>query len=284
LRSVESEGHASDSSSPGATLALDMPVGKKLNGLVTAVASFGCFVDVGIERQGLLPRSKISTEFFEDINDVVQPGQTVTVWVVENTEEKLTFTMIDESTETDLSYVESLGPGEFVEGTVVAIHDFGIFVQIPQPDGRPSIQGLVPISQMSEGFVEHPGLEVEVGQQVMVRKTKVERGKVSFSMKAAKEGALRSGTQDLSGFQDISTSTWIKGRVDGCKSFGIYVTVKDPKGGPDVVGLVHVSQIRDGFIMDPAREVQTGQEVNVRVLKVDLDTGRLNLSMKKIPS
>jgi len=64
-------------------------------------------------------------------------------------------------------------------------------------------------------------------------------------------------------------------------SFGVFVSVEPPGGGRAARGLVHIMDIKDGFVEKTEDEVEIGQEVQVRVKAVDIDAGRLDLSMKK---
>ena len=74
---------------------------------------------------------------------------------------------------------------------------------------------------------------------------------------------------------DLQSGMRLKGRVTNVTSFGAFVDI-----GVQQDGLVHVSELADRFIKDPTTVVHVGQLVDVRVLGVDADTGRISLSMK----
>jgi len=285
----EDEGDQEEGDWAARMLVQDLEVGQELNGIVNSVAPFGCFVDVGAERDGLVHISRISEGFVDDIESIVQPGQAVKVWVLGvSPQGKLSLTMVkskgtDDSGSADLTGFQDLSPEEWLEGTVAAVTDFGLFVAVSAPGGGPVAQGLVHISQIRDGFVEHPAEEAEVGQSVQVRVLQADpgSGKLKLSMKQPAERQIMSpDSQDVSAFQGTSPAQWIKGRVHHTVPFGIFVDVEPPAGGQPVQGMVHITEIRDGFVDDPSEEADIGQEVSVRVLNVDAAAGRLSLSMK----
>merc|ERR1711879_1099023 len=85
---------------------------------------------------------------------------------------------------------------------------------------------------------------------------------------------------DVSGFSDVPDTAWLPGVVRSVTNYGAFVAVSPPDGGAAVDGLLHISQIKEGFIEDPGEELELEQEVSVRVLKVEVGAGRLALSMR----
>merc|ERR1712122_238267 len=105
---------------------------------------------------------------------------------------------------------------------------------------------------------------LEVGQEVRVRvaSVDVERGRLGLSMKAdgGAAGGLRTPV-DVSAFESISPEVWLKGTVANIAQFGAFVTVTTEDGSASAEGLVHITQIRDGFIENVEDELEAGQEV-----------------------
>jgi len=81
----------------------------------------------------------------------------------------------------------------------------------------------------------------------------------------------------MSPFEGLHPETWLNGKVARCAPFGAFVTVT-AEGGEEGDGLVHITQIRDGFIESVEDELEPGQEVKVRV--VGVENGKMSLSMK----
>src|SRR5690625_51571 len=67
----------------------------------------------------------------------------------------------------------------------------------------------------------------------------------------------------------------IKGKVTGIKPFGAFVTVDEKKQG-----LVHISEIAHGFVNDIHEELKVGEEVKVKILKIEEKSGRISLSIR----
>jgi len=261
----------------------DLVVGQKLSGIVTRVCEFGCFVDVGAERPGLVHISRVTDAFCEDIESVVQPGQGVTVWVVGvNEEGKLSLSMIEEQQErgSECKAFEDVAPDEWLTATVQSATDFGLIVSLAPPGGGPVAQGMVHISQIKEGFVEHPAEEAEIGQEVRVRVLET-NPRLRLSMK---ELRTTSGppSGNIAAFQGVSPEEWLQGEVQYAAPFGIFVKLDAPDGSGPFQGLVHVSQIRNGFVDNPAEEAKAGEVVRVRITHVDVQGGKLSLSMKPL--
>lgn len=151
-----------------------------LQGKVTKIEMFGAFVDVGLEVPGLVHISMLRSEPVNRVEDVVQPGQEVQVWVhrVDPVAGRLELTMIRPL----LVEWKDLRPGVSLRGKVVKLEKFGAFVDVGAE--RP---GLVHISEMSRDYVADPGQVVKVGDEVDVVVLEADRKKrqIRFSMKAA---------------------------------------------------------------------------------------------------
>ena len=132
-----------------------------LKGIVTKIELFGAFVDVGVDTLGLVHISKIKREPLKRIQDVLQEGQEIDVWVerVDPESSRLELTMIRPI---QLDW-KDIKPGMKVTGEVVRLEKFGVFVEIGAV--RP---GLVHVSEMSSGYISDPSDLVKVGDQVEV--------------------------------------------------------------------------------------------------------------------
>lgn len=175
-----------------------LEVGQQYTGTVVNTAPFGAFVDIGAERQGLVHISCLKDGFVDNVDDVVQAGDDVEVWVKSVTDDgKLGLTMVESKIgggggrpargPVDLSGFVDHVWGDRMDGKVVSITNFGCFVEVTPPDGGAGPQqGLVHVSEMSDGFVEDPWSIVEVGQEVsvLVKDVDTDAGRLSLSMKS----------------------------------------------------------------------------------------------------
>ncbi|CAE8623070.1 unnamed protein product, partial [Polarella glacialis] len=153
-----------------------LQVGAKYTGTVVSTAGFGAFVNIGAERDGLVHVSCVKEGFVENIDDELQAGQQVTVWVKQVVDGKLGLTMVESKlssgggprTKADLSKFKDLTWGDRLKGTVVSVTNFGAFVSVMPPSGGDATQGLVHVSEMSDTYVEDPFSVVQQGQEVEV--------------------------------------------------------------------------------------------------------------------
>lgn len=152
----------------------------KLKGTVKQVQLAGAIIDVGIEEcDALLHISQIRRRRVNNVRDVLEEGQKVTVWVrsVDHENARLDVTMI-EPPALDWNEIEE---GQILTGKVVRIEKFGVFVDIGAE--RP---GLVHISEMAHGYINKPEDVVSKGQEVEVKVIGINRSKrqIDLSMKA----------------------------------------------------------------------------------------------------
>lgn len=262
-----------------------LEVGSKHKGTVRSIVAFGAFVDIGAERDGLVHISQITDQRVNNVRDYLEEGEEIEVWVSKIENNRLGLTMLEGGSgggaRADVSPFTSVSPDEWLTGTVATVTNFGAFVKVVGPDGAEA-SGLVHISQLSDGFVEDPRDHVTEGQEVKVRVTQVDPGenRMSLSMKdGSGDGEAPREPVDLSPFADVASSEWLTGIVKRTAPFGAFVTVTAP--GTDVTtdGLVHITRISDGYVADVEDEVQVGQEVQVRIESVDIDEGKLGLTM-----
>eukprot|EP00929_Paragymnodinium_shiwhaense_P033779 TRINITY_DN1848_c0_g4_i1.p2 TRINITY_DN1848_c0_g4~~TRINITY_DN1848_c0_g4_i1.p2 ORF type:complete len:467 (-),score=170.77 TRINITY_DN1848_c0_g4_i1:192-1592(-) len=270
-----------------------LEAGQKYKGTVRSVLDFGAFVDIGAEVDGLVHISRVANERVNDIYEYLQEGQEIDCWVSEIRDDgKLGLSMVESKigggggrrAPADLTPFGELNPDDFYDGVVARTAPFGAFVTVKLPDG-PEADGLVHISQIRDGFVDNVDDELSEGQEVKVRVLMVdmERNQMKLSMKEGFGGGGGGGGRqsvDLAPFEAIEENTWLTGKVARIAAFGAFVTVTAP-GGEVADGLVHVTQIRDGFVERVEDELQEGQEVQVRIQSVDTYSGKMSLSMKE---
>lgn len=158
----------------------DVKEGEQLQGKVTKTELFGAFVDVGLEREGMVHISMLKRGHVNRVEDMVNVGDTVDVWVhrIDPSSGRLELTMV-EPLEMDW---KDLKPQMRVKGKVVRLESFGAFVDIGAE--RP---GLVHVSELSNDYVPNPSDIVKVGDEVEVTVLEINRKKrqIRLSMKEA---------------------------------------------------------------------------------------------------
>jgi small subunit ribosomal protein S1 len=133
------------------------------------------------------------------------------------------------------------------------------------------VDGLVHVSELSWRHVDHPSEVVQVGQEIEVEVLSVEpeRDRVSLSLKNTQEDPWQAFARAH------GTGDFVAGTITKLVPFGAFIKVAD-----GIEGLAHISELSEQHIELPEQVVQLGQEVQVRVIDVDLDRRRISLSLK----
>ncbi len=157
--------------------------GMQCEGVVRNLQPYGAFVDIGAERDGLLHISQVGEGFVQRLEDVLQVGQSIVVWVRDVDEDRgrvrLTTRMPGQTLVTRKK-LDELAEGEVMEGRVCSITQFGAFVDIGA-----ETDGLVHVSELSTMHVNHPADIVSRGERVRVRILNVDipRHRIGLTMK-----------------------------------------------------------------------------------------------------
>ncbi|MEN8007265.1 MAG: S1 RNA-binding domain-containing protein [Candidatus Krumholzibacteriota bacterium] len=165
---------------------------------------------------------------------------------------------------------ESLALGENLEGVVTRLVPFGAFVDIG------GLEGLVHISQISHQRVGDPGEVLKEGQTVKVKVLEIQNlgmgrsERISLSIKALATDPWPETARSMVPGQDV------EGRVTRLVDFGVFVELQ-----PGVEGLIHISELANRRVIHPREVMNEDEQINVRILDVDLDRRRISLSRKQ---
>jgi predicted RNA-binding protein with RPS1 domain len=255
----------------------DLEPGMELEGRVTSIALYGIFVDIGVGRDGLVHISEMSDTRIDSPSDLVQIGDTVHVRVksVEPDGRRISLTMRSKEragqprergrkkTELDREKLASLRVGDNIEGTVTGIAPFGVFVDIGV--GK---DGLVHVSELSEGRIDKAEDAVQVGQSYTFKVLEVDADgtRISLSLRRAQRGQRMA---------QLEKGQILEGTVSGMAPFGAFVDI-----GVGRDGLVHISELADHRVGKVEDVVKVGDKVTVRVLEIDSGSKRISLSMR----
>jgi small subunit ribosomal protein S1 len=160
------------------------------------------------------------------------------------------------------SKVEDLKVGMRIEGIVRNMVDFGAFVDIGV--GR---DGLAHISTLKRAGIDQ-SLKVGDPVEVQVRRVDLDNQRISLIIPGTGRGSK-------TGLADLEVGATVSGRVVRLVDFGAFVDI-----GAQTDGLLHISQLANGYVRHPSEAVQVGDEVEVRILEIDVDRRRISLTMK----
>lgn len=243
--------------------------GEVIEAEVKDVVKGGLVVDLGV--RGFVPASLVEDHFVETFDDY--KGRTMTFKIVEMDQEKNRLILshravLEEEKESKKSDVlNTINPGDVLDGTVQRIASFGAFVDLG------GVDGLVHISQLSHEHVDKVEDVVKEGQAVKVKVLSVDRDneRISLSIKDTLPGPWE-GIEEKAPKGSVLT-----GEVKRLVSYGAFVEVF-----PGVEGLVHISQIAHKHIGTPHEVLKEGQTVEVKVLDVNKEEKRLSISIKDL--
>lgn len=214
------------------------------------VVKGGLVVDLGV--RGFIPASLVEDYYVEDFSEY--KGKILPFKIVELDPDKNRLILShravleEEKEKKKKQLLESIQPGDVIEGTVQRLTDFGAFVDIG------GIDGLVHISQLSHEHVEKPSDVVEEGQKVQVKVLSVDKEKerISLSIKETLPGPWENIAEKA------PKGSVLTGTVKRLVSYGAFVEVF-----PGVEGLVHISQISHRHIGTPHEVLEEGQTVRI---------------------
>lgn len=155
-------------------------------GLVTSVCDFGAFVDIG-GADGLVHLSEISWSRVKHPSEVLKPGDKVQVYVlgIDNDRKRIALSIKRTQNEPWVTVSDRYQLGQTVEATITQLASFGAFARIE--DG---VEGLIHVSEMGDGRVQHPRDLVSEGDVVQVRIIRIDpaRKRIGLSMRQPGEG------------------------------------------------------------------------------------------------
>ena len=243
--------------------------GDVVKGTVIQVVGEEVSVNLGFKSDGVIPRGEFSRDTTVVPSQVVQPGDEIEVFVVRVNDGDgnvlLSRKRIEEQKGME-DIEKAFNEKTVVTGTVTDVVKGGLIAVVN------GVRVFIPSSQVSNRFIED--LSVFKGQELefnIIEMDRVKRriigGRKDLVEKeiAAKKAAL---------FETIAVGSKIAGTVSRLTDFGAFVDL----GGVD--GLIHISEMSWGRISNPREVLKEGQEVEVFVLDVDKEKGKISLSLK----
>ena len=161
--------------------------------------------------------------------------------------------------------LNDLNEGDVLTGRVTSLADFGAFVDLGGADG------LIHLSELSWSRVSHPRDLLQVGDEleVYVLNIDIERQRIGLSLKRLQQEPW---SQVLDTYE---IGQVVDARITKLTNFGAFAQIGD------VEGLIHLSELADSNITHPRDVVKEGDEVSVKIIRIDPDRRRIALSLKQ---
>ncbi len=237
---------------------------KQLQGIVIAVSAESVFLDIGYKTEGVLPLTA-----FEGGGESVQPGDTFSVSVQGRNEEGYyTLSRFKVAQPRDWSSLErAFADKSTIAGTVTAVVKGGLSVDV-------GVRAFMPASR--SGAHDAAELENLVGQPIRCRilKLDVADEDVVVDRRAVMEEEERSTKERR--YAEVKEGDTVRGEVRSLADYGAFVEI----GGVD--GLLHVSDIAWGRVNKLADVLSVGQQIEVKILKIDSEKQRVSLGLKQL--
>ncbi len=244
--------------------------GQVLEGTVKNITNYGVFVDLG-GVDGLIHITDLSWGRINHPEEVVSLDQHINVVVLDfNEQQKRIALGLKQLTPHPW---EALSPdlkvGDTVKGKVVAIADYGAFIEV-----EPGVEGLVHVSEMSWSPRLHSAQEfLKMGDEVeaVVLTLDREGRKMSLGLKQLTENPWDSIREKY------PVGSQHKATVRNITNFGVFAELED-----GVEGLIHISDLSWNKIKHPAEMVQSGDVIDVVILDFDENSHKLSLGHKQL--
>jgi small subunit ribosomal protein S1 len=240
-----------------------------VEGVIVSRVKGGLSVDIGVK--AFLPGSQVDLRPIRNLDKLI--GQKFKFKVIKFNKKRGNIVLSrrvlleEEREELKKETLDKLSEGELMEGAIKNITEYGAFVDLG------GIDGLLHITDMSWGRINHPGELFKVGDLVKVKVLKFDAENERVSL----------------GYKQITADPWanaaetypvgrrVKGQVVSLTDYGAFIEIE-----PGVEGLVHVSEMSwTKRVKHPSKLVNVGDEVEAVVLDIDLTQKRISLGMKQ---
>ncbi|MGW8957788.1 30S ribosomal protein S1 [Paenibacillus sp. NPDC055715] len=241
--------------------------GDTVKGTIVKLEDNQAVVSIGYKYDGIIPIRELSSGL-DNAEEAVQVGQEVEARIIsiDDGKEKLVLSKRAIDSENVWEKLEQLFESkEVFEVVVNDVVKGGIVVDV-------GLRGFIPASMVERHFVEDFSDYKGRTLRVVVKELDRENNKVILSQKDVLETEFEANK--LKVMAELKEGQEIVGTVQRLTQFGAFVDV----GGVD--GLVHVSEIAWTHVDKPSDAVSEGDQVKVKVLKVDPEKGKISLSMK----
>lgn len=215
-----------------------------------------------------IPASQLSDRYVDNLNSFIGESFDAKIIEFDRRKNKVVLSrrvvLEKEMAERKKEIFEELEVGKRIEGEIKQITNFGAFVDIG------GIDGLIHISEISWGRVEHPSEILEIGDKLEVEVLDFDESteRISLSLK----NTLPEPWEHVD--TNYNEGDIVEGKVVKMLDFGAFVELE-----PGLDGLVHISQIREEHIAKPSDVLELNERVKVKILGIDKEAKRISLSI-----
>lgn len=244
--------------------------GEIVEGEVIDVLDNEVIINMGCKKDGILRKDEVTLEEGQKLSDVFKVGDTVEAKVMKSDEGDGGISLSKKKLEMNENYKELK---EFMENKESINVEFiravngGVIAQYKQ------VTGFVPMSQLSDRYVEKA--DEFIGQRADVKVIRVDdrRNRAVFSRKAVLVEEKRKQVEEI--WANLNVGDIVEGKVMRFTDYGAFVDI----GGVD--GLLHISEISWGKLKHPQEVLSIGDIINVKILALNEEKGKISLGLKQ---
>jgi small subunit ribosomal protein S1 len=258
--------------SPWENIEEKYPVNSRVHGKVVNLVSYGAFVQLEQGIEGLVHVSEMSwTTRINHPSEVVNLGDELEVVVLDIDKDKQEISLGIKQTQVNPWELVSqkYPPGTIIDGKIRNLANYGAFIEI-----EPGIDGLLHVSDMSwTEKISHPNEKYKKGDEVscVVLEIDQQKQRVGLGVKQLSEDPWLNAIPDA-----YKPGMVVHGKVTKITNFGVFVELE-----PGLEGLLHISELSDQKVENPQDVVKAGQELDVKILRVDTGERKIGLSLKR---
>ena len=258
---------------PWTNIAEKYPVGMTIPGEVVNVMSYGAFVKLEPGIEGLVHISEMSwTRRINHPSEMVQIGDKIDVKIlgVDAQGQQLSLGIKQTQSNPWDIVLEKYPENAQVSGKVRNLTNYGAFIELEE-----GTDGLLHVSDMSwTRKISHPSELLTKGQQVFCRVLSVDqtRRRIALGLKQLDDDPWNTTIP-----AKYQPGQLVTGKVTKITNFGVFVGLED-----SLEGLLHISELADHKVENPEDIVKVGDEIEVKVLRVDSEERKIGLSRKRV--
>ncbi len=244
--------------------------GEIVTGKVHQVTDKEIIVNLGCKKDGIIPSDEITLEGDQKLTDLYQEGDEIQAKVVKTDDGDGSILLSKKKLEVSEHWDEinqALEDKSDIEVKVVRPVNGGVIAAYKE------VSGFIPLSQLSDRYVENA--EEFVGQILPVKVSRVDqrRGKAVFSHKMYLNEEKNKRISEI--WEGLSVDDVVEGTVMRFTDYGAFVDI----GGID--GLLHISEISWGKLKHPQEVLSIGDKIRVKVLSMNAEKGKISLGLKQ---
>ena len=246
--------------------------GEVVTGKVVQVTNDYVVMNLGCKKDGMLPKEETAREEGQELTDMFKEGDEVQAKVIKTDDGDGNILLSNKRIQSGENWEEinaCASSGEVVNVTIVKEVKGGVIANYKE------VSGFIPMSQLADHYVEAGAVAEYIGKTLPVKVTRVDpkRNKAVFSHKQFLIEEKNKKIAEI--WNTLNVGDVVEGKVMRFTDYGAFVDI----GGID--GLLHISEISWGKLKHPQEALEIGQTVNVKILNMNAEKGKISLSMKQ---